>query len=49
MAESIRVVFNTGIVFAGALIAGSIVRYYNVSQKTESTDWVATAAESFQD
>jgi hypothetical protein len=31
MVESVKVVFKTGIVFAGALIAGSIVRYYNVS------------------
>jgi len=42
-----RVVFNTGIVFAGALIAGSIVRHYNVSQKIESSDWVSIPAESF--
>lgn len=47
MAESIRIVLKTGVVFAGALIAGSLVRQYTLSQDSVESGWVATSAESF--
>jgi hypothetical protein len=47
MAESVRIVLKTGVVFAGALIAGTLVRQYTLRQDSVESGWVATTADSF--
>ena len=40
MVESLKVVLRTGSIFVGALIVGSIVQHYNMSQDAAEEVWM---------